>query len=149
MDLSLIVALAALFFSLVSPIISEWTRGRYRLKEKRLDAALDKEKQNQEFYRRHRAEVIENYIRAAGQAIHSPTPENMASFGSVSGEVYLYVEKPIWHSLDSLRSNISNGNWEAADADLTHLCKTLSKQEVRSEYPPEPDRRKKNDPERV
>lgn len=149
MDSSLIIALAALLFSIASPFFSELIRGHFRLKEKRLDAELEREKQNQEFYRRHRAEVIENFILAAGRAVKHPVGENIDALGAASGEIYLYVDKSLWLKIDSIRENLPHGNLEEAETAFVSLCKKLSQEEVRAEYQPEPDRRYKDKPDRV
>ena len=149
MDKSLIIALAALFFSLFSPIASEWIRGHYRLKEKRLDAELERERQNREFYLRHRAEVIENFIRAAGRAVKDPVGENIDTLGAASGEIYLYTDKSLWPKIDAIRENLPHGNLVEAESAFSILCRKLSQEEVRAEYHPEPDRRHKDKPDRV
>ena len=132
-DYSLIIAIAALLFSVASPVISEWLRGRFSLKQKELDAKINRETQNRIFYSQHRAEVIESFIRSAGQVIKSHTRENC------SGEIYLYLDKKLWGTVDLIRSYIQEENWQQADSCLEELCKDLSDEKVRSEYEPEPE----------
>ena len=138
-DYSLIIAIAALLFSVASPVISEWLRGRFSLKQKELDAKINRETQNRIFYSQHRAEVIESFIRSAGQVIKSHTRENYAQFGACSGEIYLYLDKKLWGTVDLIRSYIQEENWQQADSFLEELCKDLSDEKVRSEYEPEPE----------
>lgn len=149
MNWTLIIAVAALVFSLASPIASEWIRGHYRLKEKQQEAEMERQKQNLDFYRRHRAEVIENYLRAAGRALNFDTLDNAAALGAASGEIYIYLDKSLWHHVDLFRSYLSDGRLEEAKMEFSALCKKLSEEEVRSEYQPEPGRRNKHKPDRV
>lgn len=149
MDISLIIALAALLFSVVSPVFSELIRGFFHLKEKRLDAELERQKQNLDFYRRHRAEVIENYLRAAGRALNFNSLNNASDLSAASGEIYMYLNKSLWHYVDLFRSYLSDGKLDEAKMEFSALCKKLSEEEVRSEYQPEPGRRHKHKPDRV
>ena len=102
LDLSLVIAIAALVLSALSPLISALVSGVFNIKEKRLDISAKKNEQEQEFYYRHRAEVIENYIRATGEEIESLTRTSHANFGSVMGEIYLYVDSSLWPLLDKI-----------------------------------------------
>ena len=139
MNSSTIIAIAALLFSLASPIASEWIRGYYSMKEKELEAEITRKAQNRVFYSQHRAEVIEAFIRSAGQVIKSHTRENYAQFGACSGEIYLYLDEKLWWLVDFIRDNIQEENWQEADLHLAELCKSLSDEKVRSEYEPEPE----------
>ena len=143
-DLSLIIALAALLLSILSPFFSAWINGHYRLKEKKLDIAAEREKEQQTFYVHHRAEVIERYISAAGSAIKNPCPDTMAAFGASQGEVYLYVDASLWPELDKLDSMVKyHPDIVEGLSLLNSICKSLSLEEVRPQSEPEEKRNNK------
>lgn len=132
-DLSIVIAIAALVLSALSPLISAFVNGKFRIKEKKLDITAKKQEQEREFYYRHRAEVIENYIRATGQVIEADAQKNQMDFGSAMGEIYLYVDRSLWPLLDRIADYIHNENGFKAKDDFIELCKTLSSENVRTQ----------------
>lgn len=131
-DLSLIIAFAALALSALSPLFSALITGSFHMREKQLEIDARKAEQEAEFYLRHRSEVIEQYIIATGRVIESNTPHNQESFGSVMGEIYLYVDSSLWVLLDRISENIHCSNTSVARDDFIALCKTLSVLKVRT-----------------
>ena len=132
-DLSIVIAIAALVLSALSPLISAFVNGKFRIKEKKLDITAKKQEQEREFYYRHRAEVIENYIRATGQVIEADAQKNQMDFGSAMGEIYLYVDRSLWPLLDHIADYIHNESGAKAKDDFIELCKTLSSENVRTQ----------------
>lgn len=143
-DLNLAIALAALLLSLLSPIFSALITGHFRLKEKRLDLAAEREKEQQSFYNQHRAEVIERFISAAGAALKDPERSTLAAYGAAKGEIYLYVDKALWSEIDRLDALVqySADNSEGLSL-LSSICKQLSLEEVRPQREPEKKRKNK------
>ena len=133
LDLSLVIAVAALILSTLSPLISALVNGHFRIKEKQLDIASRQQEQEQNFYYRHRAEVIEKYISAAGQVIESGTLNGQAEFGAAMGEIYFYVDESLWPLLDGVSQYIHADNCFAAKDDFIKLCKALSSTEIRTQ----------------
>lgn len=131
-DLSLVIAVAALVLSALSPLITSWIGGIFRLKEKSLDINERQNDQEIEFYYRHRAEVIEQYIKATGRVIELDTLNNEEIFGSTMGEVYLYVDESLWPLLDSITDYIHTGSHASAKEDFIKLCKALSYTNIRT-----------------
>lgn len=124
--LSLIVAIAALSLSVVSPIITALVNGHYRIKEKKLEMKEKISILNNEYYEKHRSEVIENFLKGAGKAIQKPNNENMSEFGATSAEVYYYIDKQHWKTLDLLNSGISNGIQSYAIDTLIDFAKEIT-----------------------
>lgn len=127
-NLSLVIAVAALILSALSPLVS----GFFRLKEKKLEIAAKQKETDQSYYYRHRAEVIEQYIRATGQVIEIETVEACSQYGASMGEIYLYVDEALWKYIDNISKSIHSGNNEAARSDFIALCKELSTVGIRA-----------------
>ena len=131
---SILISVAALVLSILSPIVSAWISGHYKIKEKENEYNHEKEQQARVFYLQHKAEVIENYIKAAGLAINSKGIfDNEQKFGEAMGEIYLYIPKHQWPLIDNVTGFINTGDYEEARKSLISLCKFLSDYNVRSE----------------
>lgn len=59
---ALIISISALLFSVLSPIVTAIINGHYSIKEKNLAMLSNNVKENNDFYIKHRAEVIEAYL---------------------------------------------------------------------------------------
>ena len=139
-DWSLIIAVAALAFSLVSPVLSAWITGRYQLKLKRLELRHEAALRQQQFYDEHRAQVIETYITTAGAAIRDLTFQSLNAFGQSAGEIYLYLPEKLWPLVEAINEDLTAHNAAGAEASLTALCKKLSAENVRPNDQGEPKR---------
>lgn len=148
-DLSLVIAVAALVLSALSPLITSLIGGIFRLKEKSLDINERQNDQEIEFYYRHRAEVIEQYIKAAGQVIERGSGQNEEKFGATMGEVYLYVDESLWPLLDSITDYIHTDRNASAKEDLIKLCKALSSTNIRTKDQSQPQHTDKPKPKDV
>lgn len=148
LDLSLVIAIAALVLSALSPLISALVSGVFNIKEKQLDISAKENEREQEFFYRHRAEVIENYIKATGAEIES-LKSSYPNFGSVMGEIYLYVDSSLWPLLDRISQYIHVGNAPQAKDDFIKLCKALSSAEIRTQNEPQPKDTDEHQPEDV
>lgn len=126
-DLSVIIAFAALVLAAISPAIT----GHYRLKEKKLDAEMEAQRHHITFVEEHKAIVIENYIKATSAQIAAETTEIETDYISAMGEVLLYVDTPLWYLVEKIDQEISNLDVDAAKADLIILCKQLSGDNIR------------------
>ena len=132
-NLSIIISVAALALSIVSPVVSAWISGHYKMKEKEIDLNHDRELQSKRFYLQHKADVIENYIRTAGTVIKSNgSPGDKQKFGEAMGEIYFYIPEAQWPLIDHVSRFISERNYEQADKSLIDLCKYLSSYNVRA-----------------
>ena len=118
--------------SVLSPIISEFMRGCFTVKAKKLDIKNEAIKRNQEFYEEHRAIVIERYIKAVGNAISVLSIENETDYTAAMGEAYLYIDKELWPLIEEIHSRILNGD-ESVINSYIKLCKKLSSENVRTE----------------
>lgn len=130
-DLTLIVAIAALVLSIISPFVSAWINGYYRIKEKELDASAENKRYHRQFYETHRAEVIERYISAASSRIASDNIESEANYLSAMSEVYLYLDKSLWKFVHDVNSGIDTNDDSLAISSLLSLCKNLARNGVR------------------
>lgn len=148
LDLSLVIAIAALVLSALSPLISALVSGVFNIKEKQLDISAKENEREQEFFYRHRAEVIENYIKATGAEIESLRHIH-PNFGSVMGEIYLYVDSSLWPLLDRISQYVHTDTASQAKDDFITLCKALSSAEIRTQNEPQPKDTDEHQPEDV
>lgn len=132
-DPSLIIALAALALSILSPLASAWISGHYRIKEIELQQKHEQERERQSFYIQHRAEVIEKYIRSAGAVIYAKSSGDLREFGEVAGEIYFYLDKSEWTWVEVLNDEINRYDWDGAKGSLFHLCEILAVTPPRSD----------------
>ena len=132
MDWSLLISGIALFFALVSPVISAWISGHYRLKERKIEISADNDRRRSEYYNQHRAEVIERYLSAAGKACEYGSFESREAFGATVPEMYLYIGSEHWETLDTISNLLEKGENDKAKHFLRVLAKFLSTNQVRS-----------------
>lgn len=130
-DISLLISVIALILSVLSPALSAIISGRYHLKGKSRELAVDIMKINHKFYEQHRVEVIERYITAAGRASKSFDDKNREAFGAAVGEIYMYVNEDQWPLLDEIVKKLSGRSGIDATDDIVKLCKALSKENIR------------------
>lgn len=133
LDLSLIVAVAALVLAILSPIFSALISGHYQLKEKEIDLKVETKKNNQQFYRQHRAEVIEQYIRSASDRMKIDSAECDAAYCASMGEVLLYLDESLWPLVYKINGGIDINDDMAATGALLELCRELAHKDVRKE----------------
>lgn len=127
-----IVAVSALALSVLSPLITACISGHYSLKLQKEQFQHDLDVRNAEFYTRHRAEVIERFITAAGAMIEWNDVTTAKNFGSSLGEIYLYVSPKLWQDIDDLRDAMRTSADKARD-QYVDLCKLLRREAVRKE----------------
>ena len=133
-NMSILISVAALVLSIVSPIVSAWISGHYKMKEKESDYSHEKELQSQRFYLQHKADVIENYIRTAGTVIKSNgVPDSKQKFGEAMGEIYFYIPEAQWPLIGDVSHFMAERNYEQAGKSLIGLCKYVSGYNVRAE----------------
>lgn len=125
---SLIISLAALALSILSP----WLSARQQRKAKELELKAEAERRREEFYDKHRAEVIERYITAVGEICKTELTQDLHAYGKALGEVYLYVDQSLWPLLDTISEKIVRYDFHAPTAELIQLCKALADGRVRS-----------------
>ena len=133
LDLSLVIAIAALVLSALSPLVSSLISGLFRIKEQKLELVAKQKEQERDFYYRHRAEVIEKYISVTGQVIESGHYKEQVAFGAAVGEIYIYVDETLWPLLDNISQHIHTDNCFAAKDDFIKLCKALSSTDIRTQ----------------
>lgn len=141
MDTPLIISLSALALSIISPFATAWLNGHNRLKEKRLDIEERQRIRDDEFYRGHRAEVIEDFVRSAmriSQNIGSHSSD-ILDFGASCGEIYMYIDSRYWPEVDSIIQSVQSSNRSGARASLQRLCKELSAENIRAPHSAVPD----------
>lgn len=108
-DMSLIIAIAALILSIVSPLLSALLNGIFRIKEKNLDIQSAAAKYNQEYYEKHRAEVIENYIQSVSNVVKLKRADDEAAYMSSMSEVLLYLDEK--HLKLTMKARLSVRYW--------------------------------------
>lgn len=125
-DAPLIISLAALVLAILSPLVTAWVQGKYRLKEIKQEAQRDAQRHEQQYYTEHRTEVIENYIRAGMRLSVTESSADIAAFEVASGEIYLYLGKEYWELLGLVDETVEIGQY----ADIRFLMLGLSKKLV-------------------
>lgn len=91
MDFSEIAAIVAIIGAVVSPAATTYLNNKHAERMKQLEY---KHQEHEDQVRRER-EIYEGYIRAAGAAIQSASPENLREYGSHSALVAYYVPKDV------------------------------------------------------
>lgn len=133
MEISTIISGAALVLAILSPIISSWISGHYRMKELEIMKKGEKEKRHQEFFEEHRAAVIEKYMSAVGKCCNHYNLANKDNLGEYMGEIYLYVDKSLWPLIDKINGAIFAQKAVPIE-DFTQLCKQLMDDNVRPKH---------------
>lgn len=123
---TLIVAFLALIFSIISPILTAWITGRYKIKKLKISVQEKITLQNIEYYEKHKTEVIENFLKSAGQCILNKDNNNLKEFGASIPEIYLYVDESYWKEIDNLIKCINAGKHTEAITVLTSFAKSIS-----------------------
>lgn len=129
---SVVISGIALISSIFAPVITTRLNNRHDREMRKLELEYQKQQHNEQFYDLHRAEVIERYLNVAGKAIRHHSLDNDEEFGTVMGEIYLYVDESEWPLLGNLETYIRNGNKTAATETISELCKILAKKGVRN-----------------
>lgn len=77
-----IVGGAALLLAIASPVITTIANNCYNATVWKL-----------EYYEKHRAEVIETYLKSIGEYIYSPREEAKIKYAQSLGEIFMYVQQ--------------------------------------------------------
>ena len=123
---ALIISISALLFSVLSPIVTAIINGHYSIKEKNLTMLSNSAKENNDFYIKHRAKVIEAYLSAAGKVVYFNDKKASSNFGKCATEIYLYIDESEWHYIDSINQGISSFNCQETRANLEALAKIIA-----------------------
>lgn len=126
------ISLIALTSTIISPLLTAIINGGVSLLLRALDHKHERKLREQQYYTQHRADVIEQYISAAGKAARVRNAEAKAEFGAVMGEIYLYIDETAWPLLAEIEQNILYSDREGSTEALTKLCKELSRDGVRN-----------------
>lgn len=124
---ALIISISALLLSVLSPIVTAIINGHYSIKEKNLAMLSNNVKENNDFYIKHRAEVIEAYLSAAGRVIYYNDKKASSNFGKCATEIYLYIDESDWHYIDSINQGISSFKYSETKVALESLAKIIAK----------------------
>lgn len=116
-----IISGVTLIAAILSPILTTIISNRYQLKLRK-----------SEFLEKHKAEVIENYLKNVGAVINNPTLESLEKFGFNCKEIYLYVSTDHWTLLDDIENLIKNRQFSLASEKVSFLSKCLSENPPRS-----------------
>jgi hypothetical protein len=122
-DWPLTIAIIALAVSVLSPVLVTWLNNRYRMKVKQF-----------EFFKIHKAKVIEDYIRSTGAAITNTKSSTYSEFGKNYAEIYLYLDDDLWKYIDNINAQVRRFfdiDKDVAWENLTVLCKELAKRDIR------------------
>lgn len=101
-DWSGLVAMVVAFCSLFSPALTAYFNNKHQQKMKEIEYAHQEQVERRAYER----EIYEGYIRAAGAAIQSASPENLKEYGSHSALVAYYVPENIRNDILKLDKQI-------------------------------------------
>lgn len=101
-DWSGLVAMVVAFCSLFSPALTAYFNNKHQQKMKEIEYAHQEQVERRAYER----EIYEGYIRAAGAAIQSASPENLKEYGSHSALVAYYVPKNVRNDILKLDKQI-------------------------------------------
>lgn len=115
---ALIISIAALLFSCLSPILNVVLQNRFQLKMKKFD-----------IYEVRRLTALEAYIKATGAFIQNDTPETRAAYGLAYGEIYFFAPPDLWPDIEVLNLElIGPSNPVLFHEHFNRICQSLSKQ---------------------
>lgn len=97
-DWSSLVAMVVSICALISPMLTAIFNNWHQMKMKKLEY----ENQEREEKQKREREIYEGYIRSAGAAIQSGTPENLTDFGSHAALAMYYAPKELQEDMLSL-----------------------------------------------
>ena len=124
-DPALLMSLAAILLSVLSPLLTALINNHYHLKFKNMD-----------FYETRRAGAIESYIHAAGAYIQNASIENAQAYGIAYGDIFLFAPSSLWPEIEALNKElIGPRNPILFHSHFTKICQSLS-----PEYPRIKDR---------
>lgn len=126
-QLSIIFSFLALLVSATTSLITVVLNAYFRFKEKKLDINERIAFQNIDYYEKHKTEVIENFLKSAGQCILKKNDNNLKEFGASIPEIYLYVDESYWKEIDNLIKCINAGKHSEAITVLMDFAKSISK----------------------
>lgn len=112
-----------LILAILSPIISTFLTHRYQMKMRSAD-----------FYDKHRAEAIENYIHSVGMLIQTSHCDGLDEYGKAFSEIYLYVPNSSWNIIEDIDSALEARNFVLAKQNLKLFCEKLYKSPPRFKY---------------
>ena len=125
MDWSATAAWIALVISVtgtfLGPIVTTILTNRHQLKLRKLDI----EEKQADSLNTARITAIENFVCYVGQCIVNPTHEHKALCGKYFFQVYAYVPRSLWDSLDDLYVQINERNWDVAKTSFNEIAKPL------------------------
>ena len=84
-------------------------------------------KENNEFYVKHRTEVIESYIASAGAVVYHHNNTSKTDFGKCATEIYLYIDESEWNYIDSINNGIANLCYDETRETLEKFVKIIAK----------------------
>lgn len=117
---SIVISAIALVVSVISPVLTTLVNNYQRNKEF-----------EQEFFTKHRAEVIERYINSVGSFARTGDLTFLAEYGKSYGEIFLYVDKSLWPKLDNINELLKTRRSLDVMDVLVDLCKALDVKAVR------------------
>jgi len=111
---SLLVAVAALVISVLSPLLTAIINGFFQSKLKRTELRTEQ-----------RMKAIRNYLQQAGERTYGQSFGKTAEYLAAKSEIYLFVDPKLWPDIDAFDA-CANGSSDANEI-LIRIAKKLSK----------------------
>ena len=125
-DWSLVIAIAALLVSVLSPTLTAIVNNSHARKMHEL-----------EFYQSHRVSAIESFIRSAGRCCGDGAMENFGEHGAHFGEIYMYIPETLWPMVDDINAALAEPDYKKAQSALLKFCKELSRAGLAPKFRPQ------------
>ena len=115
---SLLISIIALAVSVLCPVITAWVNNYYQMKFR-----------DKDFFDKHRAEIIEGFLRTAGACTCSETKSNreecLIEYGKYYAEIHFYAPESLWKDLYELHIMLISGSPKGAHSQLAKISKVL------------------------
>lgn len=113
-QISAIIAGAVAIASFVSSVITTMLNNRNAMKLRKLE--LEEDKLRNSVY--HKRDILENYLKYAGQLVNERTPENLELYGSYYLQALLYVDNNTADSMQFIHDYLVEGTRNKDDLQV-------------------------------
>lgn len=122
MTLAVVVSLTLGLCGFISPVITAIVNNHYLLKMRKLEL----EQENRKNSKIHIRNILEQYLKSAGQIIEFNNDETQREYGTYYFLALTYVPNDIYSKMIQLNNSISELNNKAATKFLEELSSSIS-----------------------
>ena len=111
MDYGMFAAIAAI----LAPVFTCLINNRHQYKMRKLEIIQEQ-----------KSKVIHEYAEACSNYMTDSHKNAQVEYYKSYGKIYLYANKKHWRAIESIHTDIENGNFKLASEKLTNVCQALS-----------------------